>query len=38
MIKENIDQNLPKELLVKEAMKSNVITKEEFKKFLEEKI
>ncbi|MFB9759083.1 DNA-binding anti-repressor SinI [Ectobacillus funiculus] len=38
MKKENIEQNLSKELidLVKEAMKSNV-TKEEFKKFLEEK-
>jgi hypothetical protein len=38
MTKENIDQNLSKELidLVREAMKSNV-TKEEFKKFLEEK-
>jgi len=38
MKKEDIDQNQPKELidLVKEAMKSNV-TKEEFKKFLEEK-
>lgn len=40
MTKENNDQNLTKELidLVKEAMKSNVITKKEFNKFLEEKI